>query len=252
MVGYEAFEERTHRQQHARPGAAAIRSADDSNRRASCIHVGETETTKTVAVPTGRARVEHTYKYSRANISVTMAAEQDATVLVVDDQEMVADMFTLQLQGAFEVKTAYGGEAALESIDETVDVVLLDRRMPDLSGDEVLKQIRARGYDCRVIMVTAVDVDLEILEMPCDAYIEKPVNGDALFDAIEQQLDIRRYDERISELYAISTKLAALEEGIPAAVLEESDEYREVRTRQESLKDEVDGLATDIDSLLLF
>jgi len=59
-------------------------------------------------------------------------------------------------------------------IDETVDVVLLDRMMPGMSGQEVLAAIRERGLDCRVAMVTAVDADFDVIEMGFDEYLGKP------------------------------------------------------------------------------
>jgi CheY-like chemotaxis protein len=40
------------------------------------------------------------------------------------------------------VRTAYGGHEALEELSDDVDVILLDRRMPGLSGDEVLEEVR--------------------------------------------------------------------------------------------------------------
>ena len=98
-----------------------------------------------------------------------------ATVLVVDDEEEVADVYALRLRNEYDTRVAYGGEDALETIDVDVDVVLLDRRMPDIPGDEVLEQIREKGYDCRIIMLTAVDPGLDIVEMPFDEYLCKPV-----------------------------------------------------------------------------
>jgi CheY-like chemotaxis protein len=65
------------------------------------------------------------------------------TVLIVDDESEVADVYALRLREEYETRTAYGGEEALDTIDSDMDVVLLDRRMPDLSGDEVLERIRS-------------------------------------------------------------------------------------------------------------
>ena len=64
-------------------------------------------------------------------------------VLVVDDDEDLADTCEYWLRDDYDVRVAYGGEDALNQIDETGDVVLLDRRMPKLSGDAVLEGTRA-------------------------------------------------------------------------------------------------------------
>jgi DNA-binding response OmpR family regulator len=179
--------------------------------------------------------------------------QDDATVLVVDDEPMVVDSFALQLERWYAVRRAYGGEEALSRVDEDVDVVLLDRRMPDRSGDEVLRELRERGLDVQVVMVTAVDADFDVISMPCDGYVEKPVAGDDLREAVEKQLAVRRYDERVSEFFATADKLAALEADKPAGSLEANDEYLELRERHASLEAELGTLfeTVDDDALLL-
>lgn len=183
-----------------------------------------------------------------------MAVDPDGTtVLVVDDEPMVADTFAMQLDLRYTVRTAYGGEEALSLVDDDVDVVLLDRRMPDLPGDEVLRELREREVDVQVVMVTAVDADFEIISMPCDGYLEKPVNGEDLYRAVEKQLAVRRYDRRVSEFFAAADKLAALEADRSAGVLESNEEYVELKERNEALRAELRDLfeAVDDDALLL-
>jgi DNA-binding response OmpR family regulator len=95
-------------------------------------------------------------------------SEESAVVLVVDDEPDVADSYAAFLRDRYDVRTAYGGEPALAALDEDIDVVLLDRRMPDMFGDEVLESIRGRGFECRVAMITAVDPDVDIIDMEFD------------------------------------------------------------------------------------
>lgn len=168
------------------------------------------------------------------------ADDSAATVLVVDDESAVADAYTAQLDPEYDVRTAYNGSQALEIVDETVDVVLLDRRMPSLSGDEVLDEIRERGLDCRVIMVTAVDPDFDIVEMPFEDYLQKPVDRENLYTAIERQLTVEEYDEQFEEFLKLNTKVGLLEEQKPAGELAESDSVQEMRARAESLKEDLD------------
>ena len=72
----------------------------------------------------------------------------------------MADVQALTLQDAYETRVAYGGEEAMAKYDDAVDAVVLDRRMLDLHGDEVLARIRERGDDTVVVMMTAVDPEL--------------------------------------------------------------------------------------------
>ncbi|MXR51841.1 response regulator [Halovenus sp. WSH3] len=172
-----------------------------------------------------------------------------ATVLVIDDEEEVADVYALRLRNEYDTRVAYGGEDALETIDIDVDIVLLDRRMPDISGDEVLEQIREKGYDCRVIMLTAVDPGLDIVEMPFDDYLCKPVEKEDLVAAIEQQLQIQRYDEQLSEYFEVTSKLALLESELPPQEREQSDELERLNERAETLRENLDELLDEFDSL---
>jgi DNA-binding response OmpR family regulator len=172
---------------------------------------------------------------------------EESTLLVVDDEEEVADVYALKLEREYDVRVAYGGEEALEKATGDVDVVLLDRRMPDLSGDEVLDEVRDREIDCRVIMITAVDPDFDIIEMPFDDYLCKPVESDDLLSAVEQQLNARSYDARLSEYFEVMSKLALLEAEKTPQELETNDDISELRDRAERLKEDMDETLSDFD-----
>ena len=175
------------------------------------------------------------------------AAEEDTTVLVVDDETAVADAYTAQLQREYNVRTAYGGEKALDAVDNSVDIVLLDRRMPVKSGDDVLDEIRERDLDCRVVMVTAVDPDFDIVDMPFEDYLQKPVDREDLHGAIEDQLAASEYDEQVSEFLELNTKIGLLEEEKPRQELEESEDVQAIKERAETLKDDLDETVMEFD-----
>ena len=128
----------------------------------------------------------------------TMGAHDDIddppTVLFVDDQPALADGHAATLADhGYETRVAYGGRAALDRLDETVDVVCLDRRMPGMSGEEVLDAIRDTGYDCRVIMLTGVEPDAAVPDMPFDDYLVKPIDTDDLRETV-RRLTLDRTD----------------------------------------------------------
>jgi len=177
-----------------------------------------------------------------------MTKGRRATILVVDDEPAVADVYTDQLRDLYTVETAYSGEDALSKLDSTVDVVLLDRRMPDRSGDEVLSAIREKRYDTRVAMVTAVDPDFDIIEMPFDDYVLKPVSKEDLIQTIEQLLRHADYEERLRECYSLTAKYAALESSKPQAVLDESEEFTALRTELTEVRAELDELTDSFDA----
>jgi len=182
-----------------------------------------------------------------------MTEEENATVLVVDDERDIADLYSTWLGVDHEVLTAYGGREALEKVHESVDIVFLDRQMPEYSGDEVLAEIRDRGFDSRIVMVTAVDPDFDIVDMPFDDYLTKPVMREDLDEAVDTQLERDGYNDTLQEYFALTSKKATLEAEKTPSELEDNDEYRAMVDRVEELESQADhavsGFEDDFDSL---
>ena len=171
-----------------------------------------------------------------------MGQHTTATVLVVDDEPAITDLYATWLDDHHDVRTAEGGEAALAAVDETVDVLLLDRRMPDLAGDEVLARIRDRGLDCRVVMVTAVHPDFDIVDMAFDDYVTKPVGRTALLECVEAVTVRETYDEKLREYFALASKKAALEVEKTPSELRKSERYRSLNRSVRTLEAEAESL----------
>ncbi|MDZ7702307.1 MAG: HalX domain-containing protein [Halobacteriales archaeon] len=170
-------------------------------------------------------------------------SQTDATVLVVDDEREIADLYARWLEDDYDVVVAYTGGAALEALDDTVDVVLLDRRIPDLHGDEVLERIRERELDCWVAMVTAVEPEFDILDMGFDDYLVKPVTGDGLRDTVATLVARGAYDSALREHFAAVSKWAVLSAQHAPEELADSPEFR-------SLQTEIDGQRAELDELM--
>ncbi len=168
-------------------------------------------------------------------MSETNVTPTERTVLVVDDSAKTADLYAEYLDG-YRVLIAYSGEEALELVGETVDVVLLDRRMPTVTGDDVLSAIRARDLDCRVVMVTAVEPDIDILGLPFDEYLIKPLSRDQIRRVVSQMLVRSERDETFQELFAIASKMATVESKMRLAELEASPEYAALEAAFDELR----------------
>ncbi|ADB59811.1 response regulator receiver protein [Haloterrigena turkmenica DSM 5511] len=169
-------------------------------------------------------------------------------ILVVDDEARLADLFAAWLQSEWTVDTAYDGEEALEKMSDSVEVVLLDRRMPGLSGDEVLERIRDAGYESRVVMVTAVDPDFDIIEMGFDDYLVKPVSKDELIEIVDDVADRTEYESDIQEYYALVSKKALLESEKADRELANNEEYQDLCDRVAELEARVDETVSGMSS----
>jgi len=172
------------------------------------------------------------------------------TVLVVDDEEDVAEAYALKLRDEYETEIAYGGEQALEKAGDHVAAVLLDRRMPDIHGDDVLVEFRDRGYDFPVIMVTAVDPDLNILEMDFDDYLCKPVDKDTLLSTLDQHVDTPGSDPRLDEFFQLLSKLSVLEAERTPSELEDDEEFNRLKRRAVELSNELRESMDDFEEVV--
>ncbi len=172
-------------------------------------------------------------------------------VLMVDDEKKVADAYALRLEGVADVTVAYGGAEALEIVDDppAPDVVLLDRHMPGLSGDEVLDRIRERDVATRVIMVTAIDPGLDIVEMPFDDYLSKPVEREDLRAAVDQQCQVLAY-ELLGEYFRLESTRAVVDAELPADEVENDDRLGEIDARRSAVEERVLRLLPEAERLL--
>lgn len=133
-------------------------------------------------------------------------------ILIVDDEKIQRDMLRgfLEKQG-YEVLSAAGGREALALFaSHPVHLVLVDHRMDDMNGDELLRQLRASSPLVRAIMITAygsVDTAVRVMQLGADDFLEKPVDLKLLLEKIRSiELDISVKDEADSVTETIALR----------------------------------------------
>lgn len=166
--------------------------------------------------------------------------DEAAVVLVAEDDRRIATMHTTWLEEEYTVRVAHDGEEALRELDTDVDVVVLDRRMPGLSGDEVLDWIRWQRFDCRVVMVTSEDPTPAVATLGFDEYVSKPLLKDDLQAVVADLVERASYDREVRRYLALRSKLAVLEAENTASSLAASEEYTRLREQFEELQERVD------------
>jgi len=165
-----------------------------------------------------------------------MTSTDTPVVLAVDDDEKLLETYEMWLAADYDLRTAGDGESALERLDGDVDVVLLDRLMPDLAGEDLLREIRDRDIECRVAMVTAVEPDFDIAEMPFDTYVAKAVDEATVRETVERLAARAQHDALLQEHYAVAEKLATLETRKTETELATSSAYQDLLDRFEELE----------------
>lgn len=172
-----------------------------------------------------------------------------STILVVEDDPSIRSWYEEVLTSLYQLEVAPNGRVALERFDDHVGVVILDRMLPDMAGREVLSEIRSMDTSCQVVMITAVEPDFDIIDMPFDDYLTKPVRRDELYRSIDAALNRATYHELVQEFYGLVAKRATLEAEKTPEQLDDNDQYLELEARIEAiegdLEDVMDGFDDD-------
>ena len=123
---------------------------------------------------------------------------ETANILIVDDEEVVRLSHLRSLQSAHcNAKVAEDGLKAIEVMEhEAFDVILLDIRMPNLDGMEVLKIIKDRWPESEVVVITGyptIEAAKEAVRLGAQNYIAKPVGPNEVIKAASDAINRKRW-----------------------------------------------------------
>ena len=132
-------------------------------------------------------------------------------ILLVEDEEKIAQHISDNLiSSGYNCHKVVNGEDAIESIlIDGYDLVILDRMLPDMDGLTVCNEVRSKGYECPILMLTSlagIDDIIEGLDMGADDYLTKPFNMNELLARIKVLLR-RRSLRNLPELSIRNIKL---------------------------------------------
>ncbi|WP_017187014.1 response regulator YycF [Alkalibacillus haloalkaliphilus] len=137
------------------------------------------------------------------------------TILVVDDEEPIADIlkFNLEKEG-YDVVCAYDGNEAVELTKQhEPDLILLDIMLPEKDGMEVCREIR-QDYQIPIIMLTAKDSEIDKvlgLELGADDYVTKPFSNRELVARVKANLRRRGTEDQDTTTSIPNIKIGELE-----------------------------------------
>jgi two-component system response regulator AtoC len=130
------------------------------------------------------------------------------TILVVDDERLVRWSLQQKLeQWGYHVSLAEDGATALGRVQvDNPDLITLDVKLPDMTGIEVLSELRNRNVPVPVIVITAfgvVDDAVKSLKLGAYDFIEKPINFEKLENAVRNALETRRLRTEVARTHEI-------------------------------------------------
>jgi len=115
-------------------------------------------------------------------------------ILIIDDEENIRRVTRLTLQAAgYEIGEAADGERGLETFGDgsSWDAVLLDQRMPGMDGLEILRHIKNRQPEARVIMATAyasIELAVDAMKLGATDFVRKPMTPEIVRNAVSAAL----------------------------------------------------------------
>jgi putative nucleotidyltransferase with HDIG domain len=148
-------------------------------------------------------------------------AENEISLLIIDDESILTKSLAAILQSkGFAVKSTPFGRQGLEWLEEGFDVVLLDLKLPDIDGIELLRHIKKKFPETVVIVMTgfaSVDDFSSIIKEGAYSYISKPFEIDELQDVISRGLSQKTEEvqkntllNEFSLLYKISKEMEGM------------------------------------------
>ena len=130
--------------------------------------------------------------------------DKHAKILVVDDDENIRNTMKtiLEDEGYIVDLAATGSEAIQKTKKSAYNIALLDIRLPDIEGVELLKLIKDAVPRTRKIMVTgypSMQNAIAALNKSADAYLVKPIDIENLLNTVKEQLQLQENEKEFSE-----------------------------------------------------
>jgi DNA-binding response OmpR family regulator len=130
-------------------------------------------------------------------------ASSKKTILVVDDDKSILRTFTLILQkSGYDIDVAETGKEAMEKAESRqYDLALVDIRLPDMDGTDLLAKLKNQLQHTVKIMITgfpSLETGVKALDEGADAYLVKPVKPQELLLLLEEKLKNREEPRQMS------------------------------------------------------
>ncbi|MFL0806611.1 MAG: sigma-54 dependent transcriptional regulator [Oceanobacter sp.] len=126
-------------------------------------------------------------------------------VLIVEDSKPLANLYSQYLKNEpIELTLVESGKDAMEAIQHnTPQLVLLDLKLPDMNGQDILQWIRDEGFPLSVIIVTAhgsVDIAVDVMRIGADDFLEKPITASRLRTSVHNLLERTRLKHLVEDI----------------------------------------------------
>lgn len=155
-------------------------------------------------------------------------------IFIIDDDELIVSMLSKALKNdGYDIRAETGTDDIVNKIKYwSPDIVVLDIRLPDLSGIDILQDLKAEGIDSRVVMLTADDTAetaVKAMKLGAADYFTKPFNMDEVKIVISNIIEKEDLKQEVEYLRKISYPLLEKE------IIGESSLIKELKAKAEKI-----------------
>jgi DNA-binding HxlR family transcriptional regulator/DNA-binding NarL/FixJ family response regulator len=197
-----------------------------------------------VNVENGKQRVEYSLTQKGEDFEMAIRSlyswgkiysNDPSKVLLVDDNNWVVEMHDKWIGDTYDTVKAFNSREAIKKCDRAVDIAIIDRRLPEKSGNEVARQLREEYTDLLILMVTAIEPEEDIMPLEFDNYLVKPISEEDLKDSVSQLIHRKHLNDVQRRLMSLASKKDLLEEYY-GSNCDELDTYSEITSEIAELK----------------
>jgi DNA-binding response OmpR family regulator len=136
--------------------------------------------------------------------------ETRPSVLIVEDERMVADVISEYFSRSYDVHHFRTGEQVLERYTDDTDLLIVDRKLEGMSGDDVVDRIRKQYGQELILCVSGVEPDDDISDLEVDDYMHKPVEEDEMKTRLELLMSRAELGSAVRKYLSLRSKQIAL------------------------------------------
>lgn len=165
--------------------------------------------------------------------------ESKKEILIIEDNIAQAKMYKRWLEPKYTAKTATKFDKVLKEYKGDEEVILLDRKLDGAEAEDLIDSLEGIENQ-NIVVITGMEPDLDLLNMPINDYLIKPVDRELLRDTVRKVIEADKRPDKTKELLELLSKKKILDDK-PTEV-REKEEYQKLVRKIDELRDEISNL----------
>ena len=164
-------------------------------------------------------------------------------ILVIEDNKEQAEMYKRWLEPKYLAEVAKSYDEALRKYREDQRIILMDRNLENSKAEDLINSLDGIT-DSNIVLITGMEPDLSLLDMPIKDYLIKPIGREKLIKTVNKILEVDKRTDKDKELLGLLSKKRVLDN--KSSEVREKEEYHELVDRIEELKNELDNIPDSV------